>query len=159
VTQGRFEDPILVSGTDGVGTKLLLAQQLKQVSQVRWAGRARQGLTRGDWQVGIDLVAMSVNDVLVQGAEPLIFLDYYASARLDVAEAVEVIRGALGLPGAACVANPAWPQASRMAARSQTAPWWAARRRKCPTCKSFCLFSKRPDTVMRAATGALTCPR
>lgn len=82
----KYREPVMVSGTDGVGTKLRLAQQ-----------------THRHDTIGIDLVAMSVNDILVSGAEPVFFLDYYVCEKLNVAVATDVVKGiAAGCEQAGC---------------------------------------------------------
>jgi phosphoribosylformylglycinamidine cyclo-ligase len=83
---GKYREPVLVAGTDGVGTKLKIAFALERHATI-----------------GIDLVAMSVNDVLTTGAEPLFFLDYFATSKLDVNQAAKVVEGiARGCEEAGC---------------------------------------------------------
>ena len=82
----KYRDPVLVSSTDGVGTKLKIAQEMNRHDTI-----------------GIDLVAMSVNDIVVQGAEPLFFLDYLSLGKIDVGRCLEILDGIVrGCQDAGC---------------------------------------------------------
>ena len=82
----KIKDPVLVASTDGVGTKLMIARMMQKHDTI-----------------GIDLVAMSVNDVIVQGAEPLFFLDYLATGKVQIETSVQILEGIVkGCQDAGC---------------------------------------------------------
>jgi hypothetical protein len=115
----RYREPLLVTCTDGVGTKLRIAF----------------ALDRHD-TIGIDLVAMSVNDLLTVGAEPLLFLDYFATGALDVRRGTDLVRAShAGVGSPAAVSSAARPRSCRRStnAASTTSPalpsvWWSVAR-------------------------------